>query len=645
MSNVVHAILSPLRKYSAVLLLIIGVSLSYLFISIQFWSVVGPIFGVAIGALIAIIGSIYAYFQLSEGPRDVRNRDPLDVRIPIVLTSAYVTGMVVLLRSVNYYRPPLLYALFGGYTAIVGYQIARGEPRRRVVPQMLILAFFIYWSSQFLFPAGMYDPDTVRVYVPSIQSTLESGHLDPSQQGRYGGHLTYVTIFTLIGGLPVQQSYFLLATFLLVGTILLISILDEVLPQITPSVALYAALVFCTTSWMLGRGMHPNKLNFFYPLTLLLGLSALKLYQAEWNSSQETKAWSLVGFVVGPAIAFGHRFSAGAALLFLLSIGGYVALSRTVLAQEYEWVPYGPVLPFIAIYTLEVVGNPGHQESLTERVSSLVVSIVVTEESSIAAVGGGPGRFSSQLQLDVLFVSTSAQTLLFALAVIGALWMFKQSKWEYDLLIFWMGVISVLLVVSLVHNSADTAPQRFYALLTLFGFNICAAIVLYRLSNARILEAGYISIDFGSSSVAVLLGIFAVASLASPIADTFTSPVGDEIPHFRQFDTEQQVQSERWSEEYSGTAIEMTRPGHNVPTERTGPKTREADLSSVDPGTVVLYSNLSERTGLLSSGGLTVGGREFMFVSSPQKVTDNQIYTNGESDAFVISSHSHSRPQ
>jgi len=636
MSNAVHTVVSLLRNYSEVLLLAIGLSLSYLFISIQFWSVVGPIFGVVIGALIAVVGSIYAYFRSSTGTDRNSMYDPLDIRIPIVLTSVYVVGMIVLLRSANYYRPPLLYVLFGGYTAVVGYQIARGESRRRIVPQMLLLAFFIYWSSQFIFPAGMYDLDTVSRYIPSISSTLVTTELPP-EDARYGGHLAYVTMFTLLSGLPVQQSYFLLATLVLVGTILCIGILDDVFPQINRSVALYAALVFCTTSWMLGRGMRPNKLNFFYPLILLLVLSAFNLYQADRRRLVDRNAWFVIGVIVGPAIVFGHRFSAGAALVFLLCVGIYVVLSRTALAQEYKWVPYGSVLPFIGIYALQVIGNPFHQGPLLNRLSGLIAAIFPSDET--AQTAGGPGQYSSQIPLETLLLSTTAQTILFALAVLGAIWMFKRSEWEYDFLMFWMGVVSLLLIVSLVHNTADTAPQRFYALLALFGFNICAAIVLYRLSNATVLDTGHISVDFGNMSVAVLIGIFAVTSLASPVADTVTSPAGDDIPHFRQFDTTQQIQSERWAGEHSQTAIEITRPDTEVPIRRTASTTGEVDLSQVPSDTVVLYSSLSQRTGILASGGLTIGGREFVFVSSPQQTADNQVYTNGESEAFVISSH------
>lgn len=641
MGKFVHTLLSPLRAYSAMLLFIIGIVLSYLFVSIQFWSIVGPIFGVVIGTLIMIIGSIYFYFHPSEKDNQVSKYNLMDIRFPVILTSLYVIGLIVLLRSVNYHRPPSLYILFGGYTAIIGYQIARGEPRQRIVPQMIVLAFFIYWSSQFLFPAGMYGPDTVNVYIPSIQSTVVSGELQ-SELARYGGHLGYVTIFNLIGGLSIRQSYFLLATFLLVGTVMIISIIDNVFPQISQSVAMYAALIFCTSSWMLGRGMHPNKLNFFYALTLLLGLSAFKIYQAQNLRSTTTKAWFVIGFIIGPAITFGHRFSAGAALVFLFSIGVYAILSRTVLAQEYKWVPYGPVLPFIGVYVLQIIGNPLHQGPLLNRLLALVFSIIESNEmaSQTTVSSGGPGRYSSQVPLETLLVSTSAQTLLFLLAVIGAIWIFRQSEWEYDFLIFWMGIVSVLLIVSLINNSADVQPHRFYALLVLFGFNVCAGVVLYRLSNITLLDTNHISVEFGSSTVAIIFGIFAITSLASPIADTVTSPVGDNIPHYRQFETNQQIQGEQWVDEYSQTAIEITRPGTDVPIEQISPTRGEVNLSSYDSGTVISYSYLSNRTGVISRDGLALGGRVFIFVDSPQKIDDNQVYTNGESEVFITISQS-----
>ena len=54
-------------------------------------------------------------------------------------------------------------------------------------------------------------------------------------------------------------------------------------------------------------------------------------------------------------------------------------------------------------------------------------------------------------------------------------------------------------------------------------------------------------------------------------------------------------------------------------------------------GQSVLYSELSNRTGVAGSGGITLGGRIFLFVESPIKHGDQIIYSNGESTIFRVS--------
>ncbi|ELZ30315.1 hypothetical protein C475_01232 [Halosimplex carlsbadense 2-9-1] len=631
-----HGGLALLRKYASIPLLAVGGLLLRFFVSIEFWSIVGPVLGVVIGSSIAIVGTLIGRFRDTEPSTDGADPKPLDARVPLLLASLYVLSMVVLFRFNTYHRPDLLYVLFGGYAGAIGYQIARGESRVRVVPQILVLAFFTYWSSQFLFPAGMYAPDTNYRYIPVIESVFSTYQI-PASEARYAGHLAYVTEFAYLSGLSAKASYYLLATLVLVGTVLLLGMLDRVFPVLPKRVALYSALVFSVMSWMIGRGMHPNKLNFFYPIILLLGIVAANLYQSEASRQGDRRAWFTIGVVLAPAIIFGHRFSAGAGLVFLAVFGLFSGLSHSVLKDQYEKVPVGSPIFFVALYTIGILGNPLHQEALLSRIAGLVLAVLVTTGAAgteAGAAAGGPGRYSD-LPLDVLFVSTAAQTLLFALFIVGAIWMFRRSEWEYDYVLVWMGLVSLLLIVSIVTNSVDTAPQRFYALLGLFGFNICAGTVFYYLGRTNRFSDGRVSISAGRGIVAVVICVLAVTSLASPVADKATSPVSDDIPHFRQFDTAQLNHGETWTERFgSENTSRIVPPNTNVPIERTGRVTGRANTSVLERGAVYSYSALTDRTGVLVSVGLTFGGRQFVFADSPATPSESKVYTNGQTGVY-----------
>lgn len=616
-----------LRSYSAVLLLVIGLLMTYFFASIGFWSIIGPIFGVVIGSGIAVAGSI---LDAIPGPKSNPTKDksePIDVRIPVILASVYVLCMIVLLRFWTYNRPPLLYILFGGYAGIIAYQIARGERQRRVVPQILLLAFFTYWSSQFLFPAGMYGPDTKHRYIPAIKEILTSSRI-PASETIYAGHLGYVAEFAFVSDLSVQTAYYLLATLVLTGTVVLLASLDQVLPAITTKMALYAALVFSITSWMLGRGMHPNKLNFFYPLILLLGIATIRIFRSGNEITTNSRSWVVIIVIASPAVIFGHQFSAGAAMIFLAVLGVFCVLCFTILSGQYSIRPKGGVILLALAFLLAVLGNPVHQGALLFRLSELVLSLLES------GVSGGPGQYSG-LQINILLVSTASQILLFALSILGAIKMFKEQDWGFDLVLFWMACISIFLVVAVLQNSSDTSPQRFYSLLNLFGFNICTGAYLYYLGDYGS-RLNWRSVNIRHGAVAVLIAVLAVTSLASPIADRATSPVSDEMPHFRQFDTAQLYEGNEWVHEYIGSESNRIIPADStVSIHRTGRLTGSANLSQIGPGELYVYSDLAERTGVMTSVGLSLGGRTFVFVAPPDAPSDGRVYSNGQTTVYI----------
>ncbi|WP_147587308.1 hypothetical protein [Halorubrum lipolyticum] len=537
--------------------------------------------------------------------------------------------MIWVFRFTLHQRPVAQYVFFGGFAGFIGYQIAGGASRSRVIPQILVLSFLTFWSVQFLFPAGMFAIDTYYGYIPQIEGILRIGYYDDT--GAYMGHLIHTGLFARLTGFDPQTAYFVLATSLLTGTILVLSILDRALSALSREVALFAALIFSISSWTIGRGMHPNKLNYFYPLIVLFGITAIHLYKSGRIPKSMIRRWFIAGIAIIPAVVFGHRFSAGAALLLLFAIFGYAVIARRVFADEYDLVSRRLLGPFVAVYFLAVIGNPLHQGPLAGRLSSLITSIVIPSEQGGGS--GGPGRFS-ELAIDVLIASTAAQTIVFALAVIGSIWMFQRRKWEYDLVLFWLVCLGALLAVALLRNSVDTAPQRFYGVLMLFGFNIAIA-VAFDVARKRELQIfGDTSINWSRLIVTSLVVLLAVSSLASPIAERATSPVSDEIPDIRQFDTNSITEGDQWSEQYAVNESRIVAPTSDVPIDRISPARGVANRTGIGAETLVVYSEWSHRRGVGISGGLTIGGRTYVFVPSPERPSDNRVYQNGGTTAF-----------
>lgn len=249
---------------------------------------------------------------------------------------------------------------------------------------------------------------------------------------------------------------------------------------------------------------------------------------------------------------------------------------------------------------------------------------------------GGPDRYS-EIALNVLTASTIAQTILFAIAIFGAIWMFRQEEWEFDLVIFWLMMLSILLIIGLTTNSADTQPQRFYAYLVLFGFNICAAACLYLFDDHAVFVWSSYTIHGGRVLVVVLVTSLALTSLASPVASEVMSPVAGDLPHNQKFVTEQQVAGDLWSERYTSSGIYIA-PGSSQkpPIQRTGQNTGTVNITDVKRGTIITYSRLSNRTDFVASNSLILGGRILIFIKSPGKPIDNQMYSNVETISFQL---------
>jgi len=607
-----------IRNFASIPAAIFCLAVLGVFVSIGYRSIYGPILGAVLGAIAAIL-----LLHIRQPQKTILTTSPPDFRIPVIMTSLYIVSVFTIYRFVNYEQPPIHYIVFGGFAGYIAYEIATGARKRRVIPQLLALTFFTYWSVQLAFPAAMSQADTRSDYLPAIRDALTDGTIDTLFL--YLGHLVYATESILITGLSAETGYFILANLILAGTVLVISILDLVLPSLSQRVCLYAALFFGCMSWTLGRGFHPSKLSFFYALTLLLGMVAIVQYKDP--SQRQRNRWLILGSFVSIALLFGHQFSAGAAFIFLVGIGGYTILSLTLPTNIGSQLYPRPAIIFTIAYGIALVGNPIHTGPLLGRLTGVFTSIFLPEGTGSG--GGGPGRYS-ELPTEILLASTSSEMILFGLGILGTAIAIRRVEWEYDLTIFWMGFLSMFLAMSLVFNAADTQPQRFYSLLGLFGLNIFAGVALTYLVQSDI-------VWFTPKAVGLVIFIFAVMSLASPIASFHLSMVSDDVPHNRLHETDQLNAGTDWANSFEGNSETMlrTRPKFtDLPYERDSGVTAIVNTSKIRPGYRYVYTETANNTGILDDGGLGLGDRVYVFLKLDRQPEHNVIYSNEDTTVF-----------
>ena len=604
-----------IRNYASVPVVLFCFAAVGFFTTIGYRAILGPVLGATVGGIVALV---ILHLRPLRALKSEKSAPP-DYRIPVIISSLFVVGMIVMYRLTSYGRPWIHYLVFGAFAGYIAYEIATGARKRRVLPQLIVLIFLTYWSVQLAYPAGMFAADTRGDYIPLLHSVVEAGYVGISTPAF--GHLIYVLEAVQVTGVSAQLGYFLLATLVLTGTVLVISMLDRVLPAIDTREALFGALLFGCMSWTLGRGFHPNKLNFFYALTLLVGFVPLIGYVR--STATERQRWLLIGIFVAPALIYGHRFSSGAAMVFVGTIAVF-ALGYQFLQKRQNYEPIYPAV-FAIAYVIAILGNPVGQGTILGRGVSILSSVFAP--AATGGGGGGPGRYS-ELSLELLLLSTGGQAILFGLGVVGAAVAIRRSEWEYDLGIFWMGTLVGLLFVSMLFNTTDVQPQRFYALLGLFGLNIFAGVALVYLKQST-------SNFFSARTIGVIVFVFAVLSLGSPVAGMHLSFVGDEVPHIRLHNTNQQVDGDKWVDKYQGNESSMLTMGE-LPIELVADKTATIDINRLEPRDRYMYTQATAESGMISrSSGRGIGDRQFVFLEFEPPSSEAVIYANGNTTIYL----------
>jgi hypothetical protein len=574
--------------------------------------------GGAVGAILnAVLGTDRILFR----------EDPLDARIPAIAIGLYVVAFVGIYRTVLYTRPIAHYALVGSAAALIAYQIWIGQPRRQVLTQVVVLAFFSYWSTQFIYPAGVLSPDGGFV---STSATIAQTGAVPTGVAYQNtpAHMIYVAEGLLLTGLSGPIGYQLLSVCALLTTVLLVGSIDRAAPRLPRRVALYGALVFALMSFTLRRGMFPGKTNFFKPLLMILLLASLFIIHYSTNRQR----WSLLAVACLPTLVFGHTYSAGAALLLVGSVWAYHRTSDVLDGLDYESALPRPKIT--ALFTIICVAVVGYSliggSGIINRSAGISTSVFDLFAPAAQTQGTSGGRYSA-LSLRVLLFSTVAQGVLFALSVLGIGLAIRRRDWSLDLIVVWIAVGLGLLGFSAIANAVDIPTPRIYFLLVVFGLNLVAAIGVFRLAHSA-------TPSVQSATVAVVTFLFVVSSLASPVGSVGLSPVSDEIPSKWRYETAPDLEEHAWADEFGTESLLETRStGTEIPLKRTGAKTVGIDYANLSGDTPYEYRDLARDRGVGFGGrSESLGGNQILFLStSGEQRRDSRVYANGKSTVFV----------
>lgn len=582
-----------------------------------FYAFLGPVVGGAVGAILnVVLGS----------DRIVGNK-PIDPRIPAIVTSFYVVAFVLVYRTVLYTRPIIHYALFGGIAAFVAYQIWAGQPRRQVLPQIVVIAFLTYWSTQFTYPAGVISPDSGFVSISAViaqTGTVPTGVAYQSTPA----HMIYVAESILIIGLSEVITYQFISVCALLTTILFVGSINRPVPRLSSRVILYAALIFAVMSFTLRRGMFPDKTNFFKPIIMILLLSSL--YNI-YHPSHKHK-WALLAVGSIPVLVFGHTYSTGAALLLVGSIWGYHRITSILDNIDYTNITTRSeitiliLIIFVSFTGYSLVEGGG----FVSRGTNLFISLANLLGPTAEAGGSGGGRYST-FSLRLLFFSTAAQALLFALSVLGIGYAIRKREWSLDAIIVWIAIALGLLGFSAIGNAVDIPTPRIYFLIGIFGLNIMAALGVSRL-------AGSAPASLRQTVVIAVTFVFVIFSLASPVGSVALSPVSDEIPDKWRYQTAPDLAEQDWADEFGTESLLQTRNKRTeIPLRRTGAKTVGVEYSSLSEGTTYEYRDLARDRGVsFGDGGAALGTNIVLFLTLGDRAeTESVIYRNGKSTVYM----------
>ena len=590
-------------------------ALVFIFVILNAWlAFVGPIGGVFIGALIGI------GVTLSTRSRESMNADSgIGHKLTFIVINLYVVLIYYAHHSAVRSRPLIVYVAFGVIGVILSKQIMSDCRFDLVLLQIAIVAVATYYTSQIAYPAGAFNVDTKRL-IPMIREVIASGGVDPSMFYSVTPlHQILIAILSQLTEAGVQEAYIFTSVVAMGFSVAIISTIRSAIPSLSSQEVLFAVLLYATTSFTLRRGLFPFKGNFFRPLILIAAIYSLKMVGDEVDA----RYFPVIG-VCFLALVSGHQYSSGIATIIVMTFATYSV-----------WYWYWPasdtktavrrlavisILFFIILisYSIYATESPG----IIKRIAGFLAALMEIGR----AQGSTGGRFS-KINFFVLLVSTVGQFLLYTLATLGIVVAVQRVRPQLDSLITWIGVAFGMLALSAFVNAFVIPTPRVHGLLAMLGLNITGGIGLVSLSEIR----GKV----GLTTTHIVVALFLMFSLASPVAGASLSVVDDQIPQYRNFQTLPEEEFDAWATTYvQEDLVSMEVPTSEVPVDIVDnghPPIALTNTSKIPSGTIYQHNEIGAERGVRISNQPVLGGRSYAFLSfSPRSASDSKIYTNSE---------------
>ncbi|TKX86044.1 hypothetical protein EXE43_10440 [Halorubrum sp. SS5] len=587
-------------------------------VSQGWWPFVGPIGGVLVGSLLGF-GWTISTKRISEQ----KTVEHINTKFMFALVNVYVSLLFLSSHTAFRTRPIIIYVAIGIIGILFTRQIQYGSRFGIVLVQIIIVAVATYYSSQIVFPAGAYNVDTERL-IPMIQRVIATGGVDTSMfYSVTPVHQILVAILSLVTDVGVKESY-IFGSLMAMGTsILVISTIVYIFQSLSQKEVLFAVLLYAMASFTLRRGLFPFKGNFFRPLILIIAIYALDI------SNSRYKRYLLIVIISFLALVTGHQYSSGMATIIVMSIAIYSVLrwvipvdGRRINVRRHMIIP-AILIVLLLSYSIYATESP----ALIKRIGGLLASIAEIGRSS----GSTGGRYT-QLDPYVLAVSTIGQFILYAIGTLGIIISVQRSSLQLDRIVTWIGTVCLMLALSAFVNAFVIPTPRIHGLLALFGLNIVGGVGLAALAD----QYG----NIGISSIYIIIAVFLVFSLASPVAGASLSVVDDEVPQYRKYQTSQEQTFIQWSNAHIvGSYASMEVPTTDVPVtivDNGTPAQGITNTTKIPQGTLYQYNEIAAERGIRTSNQPILGGRSYAFVTvSNATITDSQIYINGEQRVYL----------
>jgi hypothetical protein len=614
------------RNWFSVFAIVLSATILSFAVISGWWAFLGPIAGVFMGSVLGFV-FVFHLSPVNDKVATIESKG-LNNKLSFSIIFLYIASIYALHHGSMMSRPLLTYLLLSFVCLVLVVQILSENGIGASILQIIMVFAPTYYTSQIAYPAGAYNVDTERL-IPMIQSVIAQAGVDPSMfYSVTPSHQVFVSILAIVSDGNVESTYIWASLFVMTVSILGIYIVCKCIPILSKQEILFAILLYAAASFTLRRGLFPFKGNFMRPLILIASAYSLKMI---WNRFE--KRYFYIVVVSFLMLVTGHQYSSGMATIILCSFMLYAVVAKGLDSDQYSSIPTALVLSLLvmvsflsySIYSTEHAG-------IIKRIAGLLASL-----ANIGASQGSSGGRYTSFNFLVLLLSTVGQFILYMLGIAGIAVAIRRKSPELDSVFTWVSIAFIMLGLSAFVNAFVIPTPRVHGLLAMFGLNIFAAIGICSLRKVTN-HMGTTRFNIGVSHIVII--VFVVFSLASPIAGASLSIVDDQVPQYRKFDTNSEGASDAWADTYGVENIyRMQVPASEVPIDivkSNEPARGVTAAHRLPAGSIYQYKILAAERGIRVDNQPILGGRNYAFIYlSTRSQTDDLIYSNGRNTFYI----------